>query len=98
LTVSPANPDETSHPLEPPQQGTYTVLACNIDEFFSLWKRKFQEVIEDQVMNGFLTVNGVYFGVNPKTTNRRLWAKAIPAYKVGQQWRIAKKDLKWLRG
>ncbi|MGZ3593161.1 MAG: helix-turn-helix domain-containing protein [Syntrophales bacterium] len=48
-------------------------------------------------MNGFLTVNGVYFGVNSKTTYRRLWAKAIPAYKVGQQWRIARKDIIWLK-
>jgi excisionase family DNA binding protein len=37
------------------------------------------------------------FGVNPKTIYRRLWAKGIPAYKVGAQWRIAKKDLVWLK-
>lgn len=38
-----------------------------------------------------------HFRVNPKTIYRRLWAKAIPAYKVGQQWRIARKDIIWLR-
>jgi len=38
-----------------------------------------------------------HFGVNTKTIYRRLWAKAIPAYKVGKVWRIAKKDIKWLR-
>ena len=38
------------------------------------------------------------FRVNPKTIYRRLWAKQIPAYKVGSQWRIAKKDLIWLKG
>ena len=45
------------------------------------------------------TVNQLadHFGVNPKTIYRRLWAKAIPAYKVGRMWRIAKKDIKWLR-
>lgn len=49
--------------------------------------------------NDFFTVNQLaeYFGVNPKTIYRRLWAKQIPAYKVGKTWRIAKKDLKWLR-
>ena len=47
----------------------------------------------------FMTVNELtrYFNVNPKTIYRRLWAKAIPAYKVGRIWRITKKDLKWLR-
>ena len=50
-------------------------------------------------MNSFFTVNELakYFGVCPKTIYRRLWAEGIPAYKVGQQWRIAKKDIKWLR-
>jgi excisionase family DNA binding protein len=38
-----------------------------------------------------------HFNVNPKTIYRRLWAKGIPAYKVGRIWRIAKKDIKWLR-
>jgi excisionase family DNA binding protein len=38
-----------------------------------------------------------HFNVNPKTIYRRLWAKEIPAYKVGRSWRIAKKDIKWLR-
>ena len=37
------------------------------------------------------------FGVNPKTIYRRLWAKEIPAFKVGIQWRIAKKDIIWLK-
>jgi excisionase family DNA binding protein len=45
------------------------------------------------------TVNQLadYFGVNPKTIYRRLWAKAIPAFKVGTRWRIARSDIKWLR-
>ena len=38
-----------------------------------------------------------HFRVNPKTIYRRLWAKGIPAYKVGRTWRIAKKDTRWLR-
>jgi excisionase family DNA binding protein len=38
-----------------------------------------------------------HFNVNPKTIYRRLWAKEIPAYKVGRSWRIAMKDIKWLR-
>jgi excisionase family DNA binding protein len=47
----------------------------------------------------FFTVNELaeYFRVNPKTIYGRLWAKQIPAFKVGAQWRIAKKDIKWLR-
>jgi excisionase family DNA binding protein len=49
--------------------------------------------------NNCFTVNQLadYFGVNPKTIYRRLWAKQIPAFKVGKTWRIAKKDIKWLR-
>jgi len=38
-----------------------------------------------------------HFGVNPKTIYRRLWAKGIPAFKVGNIWRIAKKDIIWLK-
>ena len=50
-------------------------------------------------MKDFFTVNGLaeYFNVNPKTIYRRLWAKQIPAYKVGKTWRIAKKEIEWLR-
>ncbi|MGA2465515.1 MAG: helix-turn-helix domain-containing protein [Thermodesulfobacteriota bacterium] len=50
-------------------------------------------------MNDFFTVNQLadYFGVNPKTIYRRLWAKSIPAFKVGKVWRIAKKDVIWFR-
>jgi excisionase family DNA binding protein len=50
-------------------------------------------------MNDFFTVNELaqYFGVNPKTIYRRLWAKSIPAYKVGRTWRISKKDIIWLK-
>jgi len=50
-------------------------------------------------MTDFFTVNELaeYFGVNPKTIYRRLWAKEIPAYKVGRTWRIAGKDIMWLR-
>ena len=45
------------------------------------------------------TVNKLakYFGVNPKTIYRRLWAKQIPAYKVGRTWRISKNDVIWLK-
>jgi hypothetical protein len=32
-----------------------------------------------------------------KAIYRRPWAKGIPGYKVGKTWRIAKKDIKWLR-
>jgi len=38
-----------------------------------------------------------HFGVSPKTIYRRLWAKEIPAFKVGNQWRITKKDIIWLK-
>jgi len=50
-------------------------------------------------MTDFFTVNELaeYFGVNPKTIYRRLWAKGIPAFKVGRNWRIAKKDIIWLK-
>ena len=46
-------------------------------------------------MNDFFTVTELakFFKVNPKTIYRRLWAKQIPAYKVGKAWRIAKKDI-----
>jgi len=49
--------------------------------------------------SGYFTVIELanHFNVNPKTIYRRLWAKAIPAYKVGRIWRIAKKDIEWLR-
>jgi excisionase family DNA binding protein len=51
-------------------------------------------------MTDYFTVNELaeHFRVNPKTIYRRLWAKGIPAYKVGRRWRIARKDIKWLRG
>jgi excisionase family DNA binding protein len=61
----------------------------------------FQEVMEvSKTMNDFFTVHELarHFGVNPKTIYRRLWAKGIAAYKVGSAWRIAKKDIVWLRG
>jgi excisionase family DNA binding protein len=50
-------------------------------------------------MNDFFTVNELadYFRVSTKTIYRQIWAKMIPAYKVGQQWRIAKKDIIWLK-
>ena len=53
----------------------------------------------NRMKEDYLTVNELAkeFRVNPKTIYRRLWAKGIPAYKVGQQWRIAKKDLVWLK-
>jgi len=47
----------------------------------------------------YYTVNELaeHFGVNPKTIYRQLWAKVLPAYKVGRTWRIAKKDINWFR-
>jgi excisionase family DNA binding protein len=50
-------------------------------------------------MSEYFTVSELAkeFRVNPKTIYRRLWARGIPAYKVGRTWRIAKKDIKWLR-
>jgi excisionase family DNA binding protein len=50
-------------------------------------------------MKEFFSVNELaeHFGVSTKTIYRRLWQKGIPAFKVGQQWRIAKKDLIWLK-
>jgi len=50
-------------------------------------------------MKDFFTVRELaeHFGVCTKTIYRRLWAKVIPPYKVGQQWRIAKKDIIWLK-
>jgi excisionase family DNA binding protein len=39
------------------------------------------------------------YGVSTKTIYRRIWAKAIPAFKIGGRgsWKIAKKDIEWLR-
>ena len=38
-------------------------------------------------MNDYFTVNELaeHFGVNPKTIYRRLWAKGIPAFKIGRE-------------
>jgi excisionase family DNA binding protein len=54
-----------------------------------------QELKERLNMSEFFTVYELarYFNVNPKTVYRRLWAKAIPAYRVGRRWRIGKKDI-----
>jgi excisionase family DNA binding protein len=52
-------------------------------------------------MNGFLTVNELaeIYEVSTKTIYRRIWAKAIPAFKIGGRgkWRIDKKNIEWLR-
>ena len=52
-------------------------------------------------MKDFFTVNELaeIYEVSTKTIYRRIWARAIPAFKIGGrgQWRIAKKDIKWLR-
>jgi len=50
-------------------------------------------------MNDCFTVNelGRCFNVNIKTIYRRLWAGQITAFKVGGVWRIAEKDLVWLK-
>lgn len=49
--------------------------------------------MEVQAMNDFFTVNQLaeYFRVNPKTVYRRLWAKQIPAYKVGRRGELPRK-------
>jgi excisionase family DNA binding protein len=54
---------------------------------------------ERGMKEGYFTVTELaeHFRVNPKTIYRRLWAKGIPAYKVGRAWRIAKRDIRWLR-
>ena len=50
-------------------------------------------------MKDYFTVTELadHFGVCAKTIYRRLWAKGIPAYKVGRTWRISKKDIIWLK-
>ncbi len=50
-------------------------------------------------MKDYYTVNQLagHFGVNPKTIYKQPWMKVIPAYKVGRVWRIARKDIMWLR-
>jgi excisionase family DNA binding protein len=50
-------------------------------------------------MKDYFTVNELAreFRVNPKTIYRRLWAKGISAFKIGRSWRIAKKDIIWLK-
>ena len=50
-------------------------------------------------MSEFFTVKQLaeHFNVDAKTIYRRLWAKSIPAYKVGRVWKIARKDLVWLK-
>jgi excisionase family DNA binding protein len=54
---------------------------------------------ENLIMKDYFSVNELagHFRVNPKTIYRRLWAKDLPAYKVGRSWRVAKKDIKWLK-
>lgn len=50
-------------------------------------------------MRDYFTVTELaeHFNVNPKTIYRRLWAKGIPAYKMGTTRRIARKDIIWLK-
>jgi excisionase family DNA binding protein len=50
-------------------------------------------------MKDYFSVNELaeHFNVNPKTIYRRLWEKAIPAFKIGRCWRIARKDIVWLK-
>ncbi len=50
-------------------------------------------------MNDLFTVDELakYFNVNAETIYRGLWAKEIPDFKVGRSWRIAEKDLLWLK-
>jgi excisionase family DNA binding protein len=47
----------------------------------------------------YFTVNELAkeFRVDPKTIYRRLWEKVLPGYKVGKSWRIARKDIIWLK-
>ena len=50
-------------------------------------------------MSDYFTVKELarLLNFNQRTIYRRLWAKGIPAYKVGRVSRIARKDLTWLR-
>lgn len=50
-------------------------------------------------MSGLSTVDELakHLNVNAKTICWGLWAQGIPAFKVGRSWRIAKKDLSWLK-
>jgi hypothetical protein len=38
-----------------------------------------------------------HFGVNRKTVYRRLWGAIPGAYKIGAQWRIAKRSIAWFK-
>jgi hypothetical protein len=52
--------------------------------------------IEIFTINGFLIPNELlkHFKTDPfKTIYRRLWAKGIPAYKMGSVWRIARENV-----
>ena len=62
-------------------------------------ERQREEIGGEAMKDDFFTVNELaeHFGVNPKTIYRRLWAKGIPAFKIGRSWRIAKKDIIWLK-
>jgi len=50
-------------------------------------------------MSDYYTVNELarHFRVSSKTIYRKLWGRAIPAFKIGRSWRMAKKDIQWLR-
>jgi excisionase family DNA binding protein len=76
-----------------------TLFNCTIHHFEKLGNRKLQGKKKGPIMKDYFTVMELaqHFNVNPKTIYRRLWAKGIPAYKVGRSWRIAKKDIKWFR-
>jgi len=60
---------------------------------------EYKEVMEGSKMKDYFTVAQLaeHFGVCAKTIYRRLWAKVIPAYKVGRVRRISKKDIIWLK-
>ncbi len=47
----------------------------------------------------YLTVGQMarLLNVGTKTVYRALWAKKIPAYKIGRMWRVSKRDLEMIK-
>ncbi len=47
----------------------------------------------------FLSVDELakLLNINSKTIYRALWAKSLPAYKIGRTWRIARRDIEHFR-
>ena len=57
------------------------------------WDRGIQ--FEPNTAGQFLTISELakVLKVNPKTVYRAVWAKKVPAYKIGKVLRIAQKDI-----